>query len=131
MIDVARQNAKRTGIEVMFDIGLIERLPFEDSTFDVVISRLVMHHLPDGLKQQALSEIFRVLKPAGTIFLADFQMPTNPVLARLVSLLIGHPAMVQSSMSSLVPMLTQAGFAHSASGRTRSLFLGFARGKKP
>lgn len=130
MIDVARQNAKRTGIDAMFDVGLIEKLPFEDSTFDVVISRLVMHHLPDDLKQQALAEIFRILKPEGTIFLADFQTPSNPVLARLISLLIGHPAMMQSKVSDLIPMLEQAGFANSASGRTQSLFLGFARGKK-
>jgi ubiquinone/menaquinone biosynthesis C-methylase UbiE len=130
MIDVARKNAKQTGIDARFDVALIEKLPFEDSTFDVVISRLVMHHLPDDLKQRALDEIFRVLKPGGTIFLADFQTPANPVLAHLISLLIGHPAMMQSKVSSLVPMLKQAGYTNSASGRTRSVFLGFARGKK-
>lgn len=131
MIDVARRNAKQTGIEAMFDVALIEKLPFGDSTFDVVISRLVMHHLPGDLKQQAMAEIFRVLKPGGTIFLADFQTPANPILARLISMLIGHPAMMQSKVSSLIPILEQAGFANIASGGTRSLFLGFVQGTKP
>ena len=130
MIDVARRNAKQTGIDAMFDVALIEKLPFGNSTFDVVTSRLVMHHLPDDLKQQAMAEIFRVLKPGGTIFLTDFQTPTNPVLARLISMLIGHPAMMQSKVSSLIPILEQAGFANIASGRTRSVFLGFVRGTK-
>jgi ubiquinone/menaquinone biosynthesis C-methylase UbiE len=131
MIDVARKNARQTGINAIFDVALIEKLPFSDWTFDVVISRLVMHHLPDDLKQQALAEIFRVLKPGGTIFLADFQTPTNPILARLISLLIGHPAMTQSKVSNLIPVLARAGFDQLASGQTRSVFMGFASSKKP
>lgn len=131
MIDVARKNAKQTGIDAMFDVALIEKLPFEDATFDIVISRLVMHHLPADLKQQALAEISRVLKPGGTIFLADFQTPANPVLARVISLFIGHPAMVQSKVSSLIPILERTGFDHLASGQTRSVFMGFASGTKP
>ena len=131
MIDLARKNARQTGINTIFDVALIEKLPFSDWTFDVVISRLVMHHLPDDLKQQALAEIFRVLKPGGTIFLADFQTPTNPILARLISLLIGHPAMTQSKVSSLIPVLARAGFDQLASGQTLSVFMGFASGKKP
>lgn len=131
MIDVARKKAMQTGMDAMFDVALIEKLPFEDATFNIVISRLVMHHLPDDLKRQALAEIFRVLKPGGTIFLADFQTPANPALARLISLFIGHPAMVQSKVSSLIPVLERAGFDHLASGQTRSVFMGFARGNKP
>jgi demethylmenaquinone methyltransferase/2-methoxy-6-polyprenyl-1,4-benzoquinol methylase/phosphoethanolamine N-methyltransferase len=131
MIDVARKKAKELSTDVVFDVALIEKLPFEDSTLDVVISRLVLHHLPDDLKQQALTEIFRVLKPEGTIFLADFQTPANPILARLISLFIGHPAMMQSKVSSLIPMLVQAGFHNLTSEQTQSMFMGFARGTKP
>jgi demethylmenaquinone methyltransferase/2-methoxy-6-polyprenyl-1,4-benzoquinol methylase/phosphoethanolamine N-methyltransferase len=131
MIMVARMKATQIGTDVVFDVALIEKLPFGDSTFDVVMSRLVMHHLPDDLKLQAFAKILRVLKSGGTVFLADFQAPTSPLLARLVSLFIGHPAMVQSNVSSLISMLAQAGFVDVTSGRTRSLLLGFAKGKKP
>jgi demethylmenaquinone methyltransferase/2-methoxy-6-polyprenyl-1,4-benzoquinol methylase/phosphoethanolamine N-methyltransferase len=127
----ARKKATQIGTDVVFDVALIEKLPFGDSTFDVVMSRLVMHHLPDDLKLQAFAKILRVLKSGGTVFLADFQAPTSPLLARLVSLFIGHPAMVQSNVSSLISMLAQAGFVDVTSGRTRSLLLGFAKGKKP
>ena len=130
MIDVARMKAGQAGADVVFEVAVIEELPFEDSTFDVVISRLVMHHLPDDLKQMAFAEIYRVLKPKGTVFLADFQTPTNPLAAHLISLVIGHPAMMQSDVSDLRPMLTKAGFASVTTGRTRSAFLSFARGKK-
>ena len=131
MIDVARKKAKEMGTDVVFDVALVEKLPFGDSTFDVVISRLVLHHLPDDLKLQAFAEIFRVLKPGCTVLLADFQAPANPVLMHLVSLFIGHPVMMQSKVSSLIPMLAEAGFDNLAFGPTRSVFMGFARGNKP
>lgn len=131
MIDVARRKARQMGLGVSFDVALIEKLPVDNSTFDIVISRLVMHHLPDDLKRQAFAEVFRVLRPGGTVFLADFKAPTNPILAHLISLVVGHPAMMQSSVSSLVPMLTKAGFVDVASGRTHSPLLGFAKGRKP
>src|SRR5215207_10013919 len=130
VIDVARKKAKQSAANVVFDVSLIEKLPFPEATFDVVISRLVIHHLPDDLKRQGFAEIFRVLKPGGVLFLADFKSPTNPILAHVTSLLVGHQMMVQSNVSSLPPMLRQAGFADVSSGPTRSSFLAFVSGKK-
>ncbi len=46
-----------------------EAMPYEDDTFDVVTSNGVLNLSP--LKQQSLHEIFRVLKPAGRLQLAD------------------------------------------------------------
>jgi ubiquinone/menaquinone biosynthesis C-methylase UbiE len=66
----ARRYGPHASIE--FQIGVIEHLPFPDQTFDVVISTLMMHHLPAGLKRQGLTEILRVLKPGGRLVMADF-----------------------------------------------------------
>ena len=46
-----------------------ENLPFADDTFDVVISNGVINLIPD--KEVAMSEIIRVLKPAGRLMVAD------------------------------------------------------------
>jgi ubiquinone/menaquinone biosynthesis C-methylase UbiE len=59
-------------VPVEFQIGVIERLPFPDQTFDVVFSTLMMHHLPAPLKRQGFAEIARVLKPGGRVVIADF-----------------------------------------------------------
>ena len=131
MIEVARKKAKQSGTNVTFEVGLIEQLPFPEATFDVVISRLVIHHLPDDLKRQGFAEIFRVLKPGGVFFLTDFKSPANPILAHVTSLLVGHQMMMQSNVSNLPPMLMQAGFISVTSGPTRSAFLAFVSGKKP
>jgi ubiquinone/menaquinone biosynthesis C-methylase UbiE len=68
----ARAKAARRNAPIEFQIGVIERLPFPDRSFDVVFSTLMMHHLPAPLKRQGLAEIARVLKPGGRLVIADF-----------------------------------------------------------
>lgn len=131
MIDVAKKKASRFRQDAVFEVGLIEQLPYLDATFDVVISRLVIHHLPADLKRRGFAEIFRVLKPGGLVFVADFKPPTNPILAHIASALVGHQMMMQSKVNIIPPMLIETGFVDVASGPTRSAFLSFASGKKP
>lgn len=74
---IARARAKAarrqvSNLPIAFQIGVIEQLPFPDQTFDVVLSTLMMHHLPAPLKRQGLAEIARVLKPGGRLVIADF-----------------------------------------------------------
>jgi ubiquinone/menaquinone biosynthesis C-methylase UbiE len=131
MIDVAKKKASRFRQDAVFEVGLIEQIPYLDATFDVVISRLVIHHLPADLKRRGFAEIFRVLKPGGLVFVADFKPPTNPILAYIASALVGHQMMMQSKVNIIPPMLIETGFVDVASGPTRSAFLSFASGKKP
>ena len=71
-IACARAKAARRNVPIAFQIGVIEQLAFPDQTFDVVLSTLMMHHLPASLKAQGLAEIARVLKPGGRLVIADF-----------------------------------------------------------
>ena len=130
MIEVAKKSAARSAPQVVFEVGLAEKLDFPTATFDVVISRLAIHHLPDDLKTKAFTEILRVLKPGGRVLIADFVQPSNHMLNHLTSVFIG-PKMAQTDTWSLPPMLTSAGFVDVTFGPTRSSFLGFVSGKKP
>jgi tellurite methyltransferase len=52
-----------------FQVGLIERMPFADSFADVVICSSVLHFARDDDHFRAmLSELWRVLRPAGMLF---------------------------------------------------------------
>ena len=130
-IDLARKKAERSGSASVFEVGLIEKIPYPEAAFNVVISRLVIHHLPDDLKRKGVAEIFRVLKPGGLLFLSDFNPPTNPILAHLALALVGHRMMMQSNVSNIVPVLVEAGFADVTTGPTRSRFMAFVSGKRP
>jgi SAM-dependent methyltransferase len=70
MLDRANENLKEANLEnVFFRLGTAEKLPFPDSSCDVVISNGVFNLIPDKIK--AVSEIFRVLKPDGRLMMAD------------------------------------------------------------
>ena len=129
VITVARKKSKRFGPETSFDVGLIEKISHPEATFDVVLSRLVIHHLPDDLKRQAFAEILRVLKPGGHFFIADFNPPSNPLLAHITLALVGH-GMMQTNVWEIAPMLKEAGFVDVTDGPTRSAFMAFVSGKK-
>lgn len=66
----AEKNLKLTNLNnVTFNTITGEKLPFGDSTFDVIISNGVINLIPR--KEEILKEILRVLKPAGRLMLAD------------------------------------------------------------
>ena len=79
MIDVARKNAALKKSRAEFRVATIENLPFEDSSFDCVLSSLMIHHLPPDLKLTGLTEVYRVLKPGGRLVAVDIYRPTNPL----------------------------------------------------
>lgn len=83
MLRHARRLARdsRLADRVMFRRADGRRLPFADSTYDLVVSNSLMHHLPDPAP--VLDEIARVLKPRGALFIRDLRRPA----ARLIG---GH-----------------------------------------
>ncbi len=70
MLAKSRSTAAKLGLaHVEFRAGLAEDLPVEDGFADVVISNGVINLCAD--KHAAFSEIFRVLRPGGTLQFAD------------------------------------------------------------
>jgi ubiquinone/menaquinone biosynthesis C-methylase UbiE len=72
MLARAARKAKRAGVDVAFEAGLAEALPFPDATFDAVFSTMMLHHLPPGAREQFAREARRVLKPGGRALAVDF-----------------------------------------------------------
>lgn len=71
MIREAERKAGDKGLEIHYRVGLIESLEFPDDQFDVVLSSLMLHHLPKDLKRRGIGEIARVLKPGGRFLAVD------------------------------------------------------------
>ena len=70
MLERAETNRKIMDLKnVTFKKTSAEKLPFEDNSFDVVISNGVINLIPD--KTAALNEAIRVLKPSGRLMVSD------------------------------------------------------------
>ena len=72
MVAIASKKARKKGVEVEFKNEIIEALPFPDAYFDVVLSTLMLHHLPPKVREQGAREMRRVLKPGGRVLVVDF-----------------------------------------------------------
>ena len=62
--------------------GYSTEMPFADDTFDHVVSTLFFHHLRREDKRCTIEEIMRVLRPGGSVQIADWGQPTG-LLQRL------------------------------------------------
>jgi ubiquinone/menaquinone biosynthesis C-methylase UbiE len=77
MIAKARAKAARSAVDVVLHVALAESLPFPDGHFDVVLSTLMLHHLPGPVRRAFAGEIRRVLKPGGRVLAVDFEAPAR------------------------------------------------------
>ena len=65
----AREWAESERLEVDFQVGDITNLPYEDATFDAVVTHGVLDHVPMTIATKAVNEVRRVLKPHGLFYL--------------------------------------------------------------
>jgi ubiquinone/menaquinone biosynthesis C-methylase UbiE len=136
MIANARRKAKRAGLEIDFQVGVIESLAFPDNTFDVVTSSLMMHHLPKNLQVKGLNEIKRVLKPSGRLLIADMRRPSKNFFKRHFTPLAIHNAMRRghseaTGLEDLPAVLQAVGFEGIELLDSKFLIIGFIQAKKP
>lgn len=111
MIARAGKKARKAGVEVDFRNGLVESLPFRDGQFDVVLSTLMLHHLPGKLRSQCAAEVRRVLKPRGRLLAIDFG--TSPGQKGIVAHFHRHGHI---SFAEMVALSREAGLKIAGSG---------------
>ena len=107
MIERARAKAAKRCVSISFDNAIAQALPFSDARFDVVLSTIMLHHLPRNARLEALREIRRVLKPQGRFIVVDFEDsgPRNPIAAHFRIHRHGHV-----KVDDMLALLAQAGF---------------------
>jgi ubiquinone/menaquinone biosynthesis C-methylase UbiE len=74
MLARARELAVRERVEnIQLEIADMERLPFADDSFSVVVTRYTFHHLLEPVA--ALREMIRVCRPGGRVMVVDVAIP--------------------------------------------------------
>jgi demethylmenaquinone methyltransferase/2-methoxy-6-polyprenyl-1,4-benzoquinol methylase/phosphoethanolamine N-methyltransferase len=116
MISVARGKAAKARVDAQFHTAVIEKLPFPDGHFDLVLSSLMLHHLPVDVKRSGFAEVSRVLKPGGR-FLAVDLAESSGHFGHLLQALGVHKT--EGKLGEAPAMLHDAGLEDVELGRTK------------
>jgi SAM-dependent methyltransferase len=87
MLEKARRRAAEEGVDVQFDLGDVEYLPYEDACFDVLLSNFGVIFAPDHANVAA--ELARVACPGARLGFTAWK--PNPKLGELYRRFTDHP----------------------------------------
>jgi ubiquinone/menaquinone biosynthesis C-methylase UbiE len=112
MLDRARTKAAAMRLDVALDHGFSYDLPYDDASFDRVITSLFLHHLSAPDKLATLREVRRVLRPGGELHVADWGRPDGPLMtiaAQGIRLLDGDDVTRDNLAGRLPALFREAG----------------------
>lgn len=70
-VKIARKNAAEAGLTIDFREGNASAMPFKDGTFDFIFCQSAFKNFSEPV--QAISEMYRVLKPGGNAVISDMR----------------------------------------------------------
>jgi len=73
MVRYAHMRAADMGLDCHFAQRLAEDNKFADNHFDLVVSYIMFHEMPQAVTQRVIRETYRVLRPGGVFFPVDFK----------------------------------------------------------
>jgi ubiquinone/menaquinone biosynthesis C-methylase UbiE len=131
MIELSQRKAAQANVDITFQLGSIDAIPFPADQFDVAMCSFMIFHMSDMVRTKGIAEIYRVLKPQGRLLVLDLALPTGPVPRAIAKLLLGF--MLQHDPRELVPLMENSGFSdiENAQAKFRVLglpILGYVRG---
>ena len=137
ILGIAKAKAERAGVSIEWAEGSVAAPPFAAQSFDRILSSLVFHHLTDAEKEQALAAARRLLRPGGSLHIADFAKPHNAytrVAAALFRYFDGFERTAANLEGRIPEMMRSAGFTCVVEDRpwtTAFGTLGFVSGTAP
>ena len=131
---IAERKCKQARVQVHFDQGFSDELPFPDASLDRVLSSFMFHHLTRDEKLQTLREVQRVLQPGGSFHLLDFGKPRSRFGLSLARLLHRGERTRDNIEGRLLFFMRDTGFSDPEETAHRGTLFGsvsYYRGAKP
>ena len=120
----AEKKVRRAGVAVQLDEGFSDELPYDEGTFDRVLSSFMLHHLEEHEREKTLREVLRVLKPAGTFHLLDFAGGEDKAPGRWGRLINSHARLEDNSQQRILQLMKRAGFVNPEKVKDGSMLFG-------
>jgi ubiquinone/menaquinone biosynthesis C-methylase UbiE len=133
MIEVSQKKAAQANMDIVFQSGSIDNIPFPNNSFDVVLCSFMIFHMSEKVRNKGIEEIYRVLRPQGRLLVLDLALPPNPVSRRILKLFLGF--MLKHDLKELRPIMESCGFLQIDIARAKFRVIGlpilsFVRGIK-
>jgi ubiquinone/menaquinone biosynthesis C-methylase UbiE len=132
MLKVAHAKKHKDNLDITFDVGFTNQLPYPDAYFDRVLSSIMIHHLKTPDKEKTAHEIYRVLKPGGQLHVIDFGKPST-FYGKLLGPILHEFEEANDNIDGKLPiMFKQAGLKVKEMGNFWTFFgdLTFLKGEK-
>jgi len=124
MIELSQQKAAQANVDVAFQLGSMDDIPFPASQFDAVLCSFMIFHMSELVRRKGITEVYRVLKPQGRLLLLDLALPPQPLPRAIARALFG--GMLQHDLRELLPLLETAGFSDIEIAQARFRVLGLS-----
>ena len=124
MIERSKRKAAQANMDVTFQLGGIDDIPFPDNQFDVVMCSFMIFHMSEMVRRKGISEIYRVLKPHGRLLVLDLALPASPLPRAIAKALFG--GMMQHELQELLPLMESTGFSNIEIAPAKFRVLGLA-----
>lgn len=108
-LEIARKNADEAGMSnYETRLGRAEEIPIESDSVNLVVTQSSLHEWENPPK--GLSEIFRALKPGGSLMLKDYNRDWLSPWKRSLFRFFHHLEMFKFTFREVVDLLREAGF---------------------
>jgi ubiquinone/menaquinone biosynthesis C-methylase UbiE len=128
MLARARSKAAKAAVEVRFENAAAQALPFSDSSFDLALGTMMLHHLGRAARRELAVQLRRVVKPGGRVLLVDFAKPKTKARGFAAHIRHRHGHV---DLSEIIALLEGAGFQPIESGPVGIKNLQFALATVP
>lgn len=111
--EIAIYKLAKNNLDIPLDLYDGKKFPYQDNQFDKVYSCLVFHQLDAETKLNCLKEINRVLKPNGSLIIADWGKAANSLMRLtfgLVQILDGFKTTNDNIKGFMPDFITKTGF---------------------
>ena len=110
-------------MDVTFQLGSIDKIPFPDNQFDVVMCSFMIFHMSEEVRRKGIAEIYRVLKPQRLMVL-DLALPAHGVSRAIAKVLFKF--MLKHDLKELLPMMESSGFSGIQISQAKFRIFGFS-----
>jgi ubiquinone/menaquinone biosynthesis C-methylase UbiE len=112
-----KHKAEKAGLDISFQVGSIDNIPFPDGQFDVVMCSFMIFHMSEKVRNKGIEEIYRVLRPEGRFLILDLSLPQKPLPRSILKLILGF--MLKHDLKDLIPIMNAAGFSKAGLGQAK------------